>query len=125
VKGLAVTLVEGAAQLSGQIIAEEGSSLPPQMRVYLVPAELVAADDLLRYFEIQASPQHTFTIGSIVPGKYWMLSRPISDETINFPVKPAAWDNIERAKLRKEAESRKNEIELKPCEQLRGQILKF
>ncbi|MCI0662911.1 MAG: carboxypeptidase-like regulatory domain-containing protein [Acidobacteria bacterium] len=125
VKGLAVTLVEGAAQLSGKIIAEEGSSLPPRMRVYLVPAELVAVDDLLRYFEIQASPQYTFSIGSIAPGKYWMLSRPIADETINIPVKPAAWDNIERARLRKEAESRMNEIELKPCQRLGDQVLKY
>src|SRR5262245_2067289 len=125
VKDLTVTLVEGGAQLRGKIIAEEGSSLPPRMRVHLVPAESVAADDLLRYFEIQAGPEHTFTICNIAPGKYWLLSRPVADEQLNLPTKPLAWDNNERMRLRKEAEARKIEIELKPCQQVGDQVLKY
>jgi len=125
VKDLIVILLEGAAMLRGKIIAEDGSSLPPRMRVHLVPAESVAANDLLRYFEVQTGLEHTFTISNIAPGKYWILSRPVADETINLPSKPVAWDTNERAKLRKEAEARLTEIELKPCQRVSDQNLKY
>jgi len=122
---LTITLVEGAALLVGKIIADEGSSLPLQLRVFLVPAEVTAADDLLRYFEVQTNLEQRYSIRNIPPGKYWLLSRPMEQGPINIPINPVAWDNNERAKLRREAEAKKIEIDLKPCQQLLDQILKY
>jgi len=39
--------------------------------------------------------------------------------------RPAAWDAIERAKLRREAIVAKNEIELQPCGRVKDYILRF
>jgi len=125
VSDLTVTLAEGAARLAGKVVAANGSSLPFQLRVYLVPAEVTAVDDLLRYYEIQANLDHTFVLRNIAPGKYWLLSRPIGDEYVNIPAKPLAWDNNERMKLRKEAEARNIEVELKPCQRVSGLMLNY
>jgi hypothetical protein len=47
------------------------------------------------------------------------------DEPTDRPSTPIAWDAIERAKLRKEAEALNVEIELKPCQRVAEQIIKF
>jgi hypothetical protein len=39
--------------------------------------------------------------------------------------RPLAWDEIERAKLRKEAEAMKVEIELKSCQRVTDQVVKY
>ena len=47
------------------------------------------------------------------------------DEPSDGPPSPAAWDAVERAKLRKEAEAMKTEVELKPCQRITDQVVKY
>jgi hypothetical protein len=57
------------------------------------------------------------------PGKYRLLHRAAPKEPNGGP--PAAWNANERAKLRKEAEAMKVEIELKPCQRVTDQVVKY
>jgi hypothetical protein len=124
--GLIVTIANGAAGLRGKVAPEnEGSRLPARMVVHLVPAETAAADDLLRYGEVAVGRNGAFEFKNIAPGKYGLLLRAaLSDEPNDGPPAPAAWDAVERAKLRKEAEAMKVEVELKPCQRLTDQVVK-
>jgi hypothetical protein len=93
------------------------------MVVHLVPAEPAAADDVLRFAEVPAGRNGAFEFKNIAPGKYRLLTRTApNDEPNDNP--PAAWDGVERAKLRKEAEAMKVEIELKPCQRVTDQFVK-
>jgi hypothetical protein len=63
---------------------------------------------------------------NVAPGKYWPVARAVpDDEPSDRPPAPVAWDANERAKLRREAEALKVEIELKPCQRAAEQIVKF
>ncbi len=125
--GLTVTVSEGAAGLNGKVIAEaEGSQLPSRLRIHLVPGEPAADDDVLRYAETLLRNDRTFTFKNIAPGKYWLLARIVpDDEMTDRMTSPVAWDSAERAKLRKEAEAKKIEIELKPCQRVTDYALKY
>jgi hypothetical protein len=124
--GLTITLAEGAASVRGKITPGEGAKLPSRLRVHLVPAERERADDVLRYAQVNASSDGSFTVTNLAPGKYWLLARPISDdETTAIAPRPAAWDNTERAKLRREAEAAKVELELQPCQRVNDFALRF
>jgi hypothetical protein len=46
-------------------------------------------------------------------------------ESSEDQLQPAAWDAVERTKLRREAEAAKNEIELKPCQRVNDQVLRW
>jgi hypothetical protein len=125
--GLNVTIATGAASLSGKVIAaKEGARLPSRLRVHLAPVEAANADDPLRYAEMIVRPDRSFAFNNIAPGKYRLITRAApDDEPAGRPHAPIAWDAIERAKLRKEAEALKVEIELKPCQRVAEQIIKF
>jgi Carboxypeptidase regulatory-like domain len=125
--GLTVTVSEGAASLRGKVVAEaEGSLIPSLLRIHLVPAETTAADDVLRYGEILVSSDRTYAFKNLAPGRYWLLARIVpNDEITDRQTLSLAWDGTERAKLRKEAEAKKNEIELKPCQRVTDYTLKF
>jgi hypothetical protein len=124
--GVTVTVADGAAALRGKVaLAKEGSRLPARLRVHLVPAEAGAANDTLRYAEAFARSDGSFSLNNIAPGKYWLVARVSpDDEPSDGPPAPAAWDAVERAKLRKEAEAMKVEIELKPCQRITDQSVK-
>jgi hypothetical protein len=126
IAGVTVTVADGAAAVSGKVSpAKEGSRLPARLRVHLVPAEAGAAGDVLRYAEAFARSDGSFSLSNIAPGKYWLVARAApDDEPSDGLPPPAAWDAVERAKLRKEAEAMKVEIELKPCQRVMGQIVK-
>src|SRR5262245_55285222 len=126
IAGVTVAVADGAAALSGKVApAKEGSRLPARLRVHLVPAETGAASDVLRYAEAFARSDGSFALSNIAPGKYWLLARAApDDEPSHGPPPPAARDANERAKLRKEAEAMKVEIELKPCQRITDQIVK-
>jgi hypothetical protein len=62
-----------------------------------------------------------FGFNNIAPGKYWLLTKPAVEEH----ERPAAWDPIVRAKLRREAASGKKEIELQPCQQVKNLEVRF
>jgi hypothetical protein len=125
--GVIVTIAEGAASLSGRVVAQaEGAQLPSRLRIHLVPAETAATDEVARYRETLAGGDRTFTFKNLPPGRYWLLARAVSTEdVIDRESLPLAWENTERAKLRKEAEAKKVEVELKPCQRETNYTLKF
>jgi hypothetical protein len=125
--GVTVTIAEGGASLRGKLIpANENSRLPSRLRLHLVPVETTASDDLLRYSEVTIRGDGNFTFYNLHPGKYWVVARPVpDDEPIDRQVLPVAWDSAERLKLRREAEAKKIEIELKPCQRVSEQMLKY
>jgi len=126
-KGLIVTIADGAASLRGSVAPEnEGSPPPAKMRVHIVPAETAAADDLLRYGEVAVGKDNAFEFKNIAPGKYRLLVRaaPTYEPNESLPP-PVAWDANERVKLRKEAEAMKIEVELKPCQRVSDQVVKY
>jgi hypothetical protein len=112
-----VRLAEGAALLSGRVVAAEASTTPPfpQMRVHLLPAERESADDSLRYFEATPDGSGAFTFKSIPPGRYLLLARPAPEPNTDAPTRPAHWDTDSRARLRREAEAANASVELQPC----------
>ena len=62
----------------------------------------------------------------LAPGKYWLLAKAVTgNEPVDFPVLLTAWDAAERAKLRRQAEAAKNEIELKACQRVKDQVVPF
>jgi Carboxypeptidase regulatory-like domain len=125
--GVTVTIAEGAASLRGRVTPEkEGARLPAKLAVHLVPAETASANDVLRYAETVAEREGAFEFKNLAPGKYRLLARAApDDEPSDRPSAPAAWDANERAKLRKEAEATKVEIELKPCQRVSDQVVKY
>jgi len=123
----AVTFAEGAAILRGKIAPEnEGARLPSRLRLHLIPADPKAAEDILRYSETIVRSEGSFAFNNIAPGKYRLLTRVVpDDEPIDRPPFPAAWDANERANLRKEAVAMNVEVELKPCQRLTDQVVKY
>jgi hypothetical protein len=92
----------------------------------LVPVELGAANDVLRYAEGFARRDGSFSLSNIAPGKYWLIARAApDDEPIDRQPAPVAWDADERAKLRREAETLKTEVELKACQRVADQLVKY
>ncbi len=124
--GLAVVIANGAAGLKGRIVAGEGLKLPWRLRVHLIPAEIEAKDDLLRFAEARAESDGSFNFTNLAPGKYLLIARPLPEtEATDASARPVAWDNIERAKLRKEAEAAKVMVELKACRRIGDYVLRF
>jgi carboxypeptidase family protein len=125
--GVTVTTAEGATSLRGRVTPEkEGARLPAKLAVHLVPAETASANDVLRYAETVAEREGAFEFRNMAPGKYRLLARAApDDEPSDRPSAPAAWDANERAKLRKEAEAMKVEVELKPCQRVTDQVVKY
>lgn len=123
--GVTIAVSDGAAGISGKLAAaREGDKLPQRVRVHLVPAELTATNDLLRHYELTTTTG-IFGFANVTPGKYWLLAKPLPDEAPSSLPLPVAWDAAERARLRKEAETTKTEIELKPCQRVKDFMLRF
>lgn len=115
--GLIVTLAQGAASLEGQVVVSEGETKPEKLLVYLVPSEREAADELLRFYGGLVGEEGKIALHSLAPGRYWILAQPVS-ETAPI-VKMRLPDETEtRARLRRDAEAAKVEIELKPCQRV-------
>ena len=127
VTGVTVKVAEGAAGLRGKIVSEkEGASLPSRLRAHLAPVDVALANDILRYAEVLMSNDGSFAFNNLAPGKYWLLARPVpDDEPADRRPRPLSWDNAERARLRMEAEKKKIEVELKPCQRLKDFSFKF
>lgn len=124
--GVQLTIAHGAASVQGKVAAAEGSALPRRLRVYLLPAEAEAKDDLLRFAETRAESDGAFRFDHLAPGKYLLVARPIPDsETPDRPAAPLAWDLAERAKLRKEAEVADIAVELQPCQRVADFALRY
>ena len=119
---LTITLAEGAASVRGKL--EPGEPALGTV-LYLVPSEQDKAGDVLRFFVTEIGADGTFVLNSVAPGRYWILAQTNSDPQIATLTKlrqPEA--ATARTKLRKTAEAKKTEIELKPCQNLTGYQLK-
>jgi hypothetical protein len=100
--------------------------LPSRLRVHLIPAEVSAADDVLRYAETMVHAGGGFEFKHVAPGKYLLhIRRAAETEVNNDQARPLAWNAVERAKLRREAAAAKNEIELKACERVIDHLLRW
>ena len=126
-KGLIVTLSEGAAGLRGRVVTGEENKPPAQkMRVHLVPAEPEAADEVLRYFEVEIATDGGFSLANIAPGKYWLIAREIFDqEQSEADRKPLAWNSAGRMGLRFEGDASKKLIDLSYCQRVADLVLKY
>jgi hypothetical protein len=127
VTGVTVWVAEGAAGLRGKVVAgKEGASLPSRLRVHLAPVDAALANEVLRYAAVLTRNDGSFAFNNLAPGKYWLLTRPVpDDEPVDRPPRPLSWDSAERARLRMEAEKKKIEVELKPCQRLKDFSFKF
>lgn len=121
---LNVTLAEGAASIRGTLPVTD-PSLPPAAVVYLIPNDRDKLEDVLRYFVTNIAADGTFTFNNLPPGKYLALAQTTVEPQIAIPTKlrqPEAASA--RTKLRQTAETKKSEIELKPCQNLADYQLK-
>jgi hypothetical protein len=93
----------------------------PAMSIILMAAEPDKVDDVLRYFVSDVSADQTFSFNNLPPGKYLAVieTQPPSLTQLRQPEGAPA-----RAKLRRAAEAKKTEIELKPCQNLADYQLK-
>jgi len=115
ISDIAVAIGRGAGSVTGRVVPErDGATLPSRMIVHLVPKESV--DDVLRYFEAPLRDDRSFSLTNIAPGKYRLVIRDVPDD------EPAGWagpltalDPKEREKLRNEADSHPNELDIAPC----------
>lgn len=119
--GLTITVAQGAATLHGQVALKEGETLPDKSFVYLVPAEREKGDDVLRFFVAAVNPDAKVALNNIAPGRYWVLMKAGGEDVISSLTKLRSPDQADlRARLRREAEAVKTEIELKPCQNVTG-----
>jgi hypothetical protein len=125
--GVTVWVAAGAASLRGKVVAGKvGASLASRLRVHLAPVDAALANEVLRYAEVLTRNDGSFAFNNLAPGKYWLLARPVpDDEPVDRPPRPLSWDSAERARLRMEAEKKKIEVELKPCQRLNDFSFKF
>jgi Carboxypeptidase regulatory-like domain len=121
ITGLKITLAEGAASLSG--IVAEGETVPEKSAVYLVPAEKESGDEVLRFYAAPLNADGKIKLSNLAPGRYWLLTAPALDGGLTKLRTPDA--TATRAKLRREAEAAKTEIELKPCQNVTDYRLKL
>jgi hypothetical protein len=126
-KGLIVTLSEGAAGLRGKVVTGEENKPPAQkLRVHLVPAEPEAVDEVLRYFEAEVASDASFSLTNLAPGKYWLVAREMSEqEQLEADRKPLAWNSAGRMGLRFEGDASKKVFDLSYCQRLADSVLKY
>jgi hypothetical protein len=127
IKGLIVTVREGAARLSGKVVVGSDNKAPEsKMSLHLVPAEPEAAEDVLRYFEATLSDDGSFALTNLSPGKYWIVGRETSDTDLaGTDRKPLAWDASARTALRFEGEASKIFIEMAQCQAVTDYRFKY
>lgn len=117
VSGLTMTLAQGAASLRGQLVLGEGAQAPERLFVFLVPVERERADDLLRFYAAPVAADGKITLNNLAPGRYWILTQMANDDTVTPLTRLRMPNETEtRARLRREAEAAKTEIEFKPCQ---------
>ena len=117
--GLTVTLAQGAASFRGQLVFGSVENRPEKWFAYLVPAEPEHANNSLRFYGGTVSPEGKIQLVNLAPGRYWVLVQPTIDDALSaFPQFRIPDETETRAKLRRDAEELKTEIELKPCQDL-------
>jgi len=115
--GLTITFAEGAASLRGHIDAGEGKKLSSRAFVYLAPAEPDKAEDIVRYFVALAAEDGSFNLTNLPPGHYWAMAATAGESDSNMMSKLRLPDETElRAKIRRDGEAAKMQVEFKPCQ---------
>jgi Carboxypeptidase regulatory-like domain len=119
-----ITLAEGAASVHGKVPAPDAAQ-PTAVAAYLIPDDKDKLEDVLRYFVTAVEADGTFTFNNVPPGKYLALTVSTVDPQIaNLPKLRQPDAGAARTKLRRTAEAKKAEIELKPCQTLADYQLK-
>ncbi|MCM3903160.1 MAG: carboxypeptidase-like regulatory domain-containing protein [Pyrinomonadaceae bacterium] len=102
VSGLVLTIAEGAASLHGQVKSPEGQKPASRLSVFLVPAEIENAEDVLRFIASMVSPDGSFALNNLPPGRYWINASPAAETNSThsrrsvFLSKPQSAPNCDR-----------------------------
>lgn len=125
ISGVSIMLGQDAAGLRGRVaVTPEGSAVPANLQVHLVPTDREQANDVLHYSETMVLSDGSFAFLNVAPGRYFIVSRiEPAPETAGTSLRPSAWDPTLRAKLRQEAEAANTVVDLKPCQQVRDYAL--
>ncbi len=123
ISGVSIMVGQDAAVLRGRA-GPEGGVIREGTTVYLVPVDREHANNVLRYSQTLVKRDGTFAFPNLAPGRYFILSRVEPPTETDTARRPVAWDAAERAKLRREGEAAKTEIELKPCQAMLDYQLK-
>jgi hypothetical protein len=119
ITGLTITLAEGAASIRGQLSLAEGTKAPTNLKVYLVPGEREKAEDSLRYFVGDIGGDGSFMLANLPPGNYLATIQTPGEKDPQTLEKLRLPDAAEaRLRIRRTAEAAKQNIELKPCQNL-------
>ena len=112
--------------MRGQIDPGEGKKSSGRVFVYLSPAEPDKAEDIVRYFVSLAAEDGSFALTNLPPGRYWVTGAAAGDSDSNMMSKLRLPDETElRAKLRRDGEAAKLQIEFKPCQNVSDYHLGF
>jgi hypothetical protein len=122
ITGVTVTITEGGALVRGKLSL--AGSQPAPKRIYLVPAEREAANNVYRFYEAGAEGDGGFTLDNVAPGAYWIVARP-SEQNETGTTRLVRQDESLRAKVLREAETQKRALTLKPCEEVANFDLKY
>lgn len=126
ITNLTITLAEGAASIKGKLTLPEGASAPAEASVFLLPVEPDKSEDVLRFFVIEIEADGTITFNNLPPGKYWSIAQITNDPQLSTLSKLRQPESAAaRTKLRRTAETQKNALELKPCQNLTEYQISF
>jgi len=115
---ITISLAEGAASIRGRVSAANSGALPSGLGVYLIPTEREKSADVLRYFVTEVASDGTFAFNGLAPGRYFTLVQTLDSQTGTITKLRLPESLDARAKLRRAAETQKNDLELKPCQNL-------
>jgi hypothetical protein len=121
--GISIAVGQDAATLRGRV-GPEGTLIREGTHIHLVPVETDQANNVLRYSDTLVRRDGSFGFTNLAPGRYFILSRVEAPTEPDTSPRPVAWDPTARAKLRREAEAAKAEVELKPCQAVADYSLK-
>jgi len=117
--GLTIILGHGAASLRGHIALSKGETQAEKLYVYLVPAERERIDDPLRFYGAAVLGEGKVALNNLAPGRYLVFAQEATDDPASPLTRLRSPDETAyRMRLRREAETVKAEIELKPCQTL-------
>jgi hypothetical protein len=127
IDGIRIVLGEGAASLIGRVVAEpKGTSIPDRLRIHVLPAEPVSANDILRFSDAEVQSDGSFKLTNLAPGRYLLVPRVRTEEEAKQrSPRPLAWNPIARAELHRLARAANTTIELKPCQRVADYILQY